>query len=142
MGGITEMKLKNWMLKPMTEMIGNLTLKGKVSRHRTKFVNTLIELEKEKEEDRIELLREYAMKDENGDMVVDENNNVKFNSEEDVLEYQKDYQELMNEEPLINISEETKEVVTKLMLDGDFEVGGNNAQAYDSICEMLEGEEE
>lgn len=136
------MKLKNWMLKPMTEMIGDLTLKGRVSRHRTKLVNALIELEREKEVDRIELLREYAMKDENGDMVVGENNNVKFNNEEDVLKYQKDYQELMDEEPLINVSNETKEVVTELMLDGDFEIGGNYAQAYDSICEMLEGEEE
>lgn len=130
------------MLKPMTEMIGDLTLKGRVSRHRTKLVNALIELEREKEVDRIELLREYAMKDENGDMVVGENNNVKFNNEEDVLKYQKDYQELMDEEPLINVSNETKEVVTELMLDGDFEIGGNYAQAYDSICEMLEGEEE
>ncbi|WP_054751354.1 hypothetical protein [Piscibacillus salipiscarius] len=57
-----QVKIKHAKLGQVIDLLFNLSLKGKQSRHRTKFIQKLSERYKEVEEQRIELAKEFAKK--------------------------------------------------------------------------------
>lgn len=135
------MKIRNREIEHLGRLLYELSLKGKVSRMRTRFVNILeTHLQNVIIREQIELLQQYSKKNENGDMLQDENGAIIL--EKDMSkEYHQEYDLLMDEHFHIDLSDANKLMilsVAQLMLDGDFEVSGEVAEMYDMWCEVFE----
>lgn len=137
------MKFKNYEVEDLANLLFNLSLKGKDSRMRTRFVTLLehqlnnIIIKEEKE-----LIDQYAKKDEEGNIVTDqENSNVFELKKETAQEYHEERHSLLNEYFYIEENESNKMViltVAEIILEGDFEVSGKMAKQYDEWCEQFE----
>lgn len=89
-----KLTLKNNQLKSLTEFINSLTFNtGSAHIAQARIVTLMTNKYKELDEDRIELVNQYANKDDNGDAVIldngtadmTEDNHTKFNDEYKVL---------------------------------------------------------
>ena len=136
-------KIENRYLQQAISLLFDLPLRGKQSRHRTKFIKLLQNRLKEVEEERVQLAKEYAEKDENGNPIV-ENNRYKI-TEKYKEEFFKEFEALMSEELVIEGEnfKETLEVVRDILLNCDEYFSGEQAFVYDYLCEQFEkGDEE
>ena len=136
-------KIENRYLQQAISLLFDLPLRGKQSRHRTKFIKLLQNRLKEVEEERVQLAKEYAEKDENGNPIV-ENNRYKI-AEKYKEEFFKEFEALMSEELVIEGEnfKETLEVVRDILLNCDEYFSGEQAFVYDYLCEQFEkGDEE
>jgi hypothetical protein len=133
------MKLKNYQLKYLIELLSALTLKGKQSRMRTKFLKPLCTYYNEEVLSEFQNLQtEYAFKDENGDIIYIDEEKTQFNVKEEFLEHE---QELWNEEYIIDLTDSNKMAllsISEILLEGEFEVSGEIAAMYDIWCEEAE----
>lgn len=69
-----------------------------------KIARLVRELDKEMQtfnEERQKIIRKYGEKDENGELIIDENNNVKFNNNK-IVEVNEEFNSLLNTELEIN----------------------------------------
>lgn len=89
-----KLTLKNNQLKSLTEFINSLTFNtGSAHIAQARIVTLMTNKYKELDEDRIELVKQYANKDDNGDSIIldngtadmTEDNHTKFNDEYKVL---------------------------------------------------------
>lgn len=142
------MLMKNYEIGELQSFLFNLILKGKESRMRTRFIKLLenqIELIKL---ERQQLINDYALKDDKGEIVTEtkelhnkEEEIVVFPSEEAEKEAQMQIMLMMNEDFII---EETTEKIDMLItlqnviLNCDLEFTGNKAVLYDRFCEIFE----
>lgn len=133
------MRIKNYQIKYIIELLSLLTLKGKQSRMRTRFIkpltlhyqeNVLNELSK--------LAEDYAERDENKEVVY-------ANKQQNLISMQPEYfteeQILLNEEHIIELNEFNKMTllsISEIMLEGNFDVKGEIAEIYDEWCEQFE----
>ncbi|MBI6863905.1 hypothetical protein ACNA06_01145 [Lysinibacillus sp. RSDA_15] len=142
------MLIKNYEIGELQSFLFNLILKGKESRMRTRFIKLL--------EDQIELLKierqqlitDYALKDENGQIVTEtkeihnkEEEIVLFQCEEAEKEAQMQIMLMMNEDFIIEETADKIEMLTTLqsiILNCDLEFTGNKAVLYDRFCEIFE----
>ncbi|WP_062318896.1 DUF1617 family protein [Halolactibacillus sp. JCM 19043] len=135
-----QVKIKNAQLGQAIDLLFHLSLKGKQSRHRTKFVKLLAERSKEVEEQRKQLAEEHANKD-------DEDKPIIKDDKYDIVDqesFQTDIQELYNEEIVIEGGDNQGmlKTVKKILDECDKTFSGQEAVVYDYICEQFEGGDE
>ncbi|WP_286924025.1 MULTISPECIES: DUF1617 family protein [Lysinibacillus] len=132
------MQIKNKDISNTYKMLFDLELKGKTSRLRSRFnrllhdhYNNTVQIEEN------ELRNQYAIKDENNEIIIDDKGNFKVTEE-----YLNEMSILLNEELHIDLNEANKEMlltVANLFLDEELMiVSGELAETYDSVCEQFE----
>lgn len=132
------MQIKNKDISNTYTMLFDLELKGKTSRLRSRFnrllhdhYNNTVQIEEN------ELRNQYAIKDENNEIIIDDKGNFKVTEE-----YLNEMSILLNEELHIDLNEVNKEMlltVANLFLDEELMiVSGELAETYDSVCEQFE----
>lgn len=131
-----KIKIQNKYLLPSINLLYDLSLKGKESRHRTRFIKLLQEQLKEVEEERKQLAEEFSRKDKNGKPIIEDNKYVLENEKE----FYKEFNELMDEEFIIEGAnhEETLKTVKKILLECEVAFSGQDAMVYDYLCEQFE----
>lgn len=133
------MKLKNYQIKYIIELLTSLTLKGKPSRMRTKFIKPLmIHYQENVINELNKLVDDYAERDDNKEIIY-------INKEQNIVKMQPEYfteeQILLNEEYPIELNEFNKMTllsIAKIMLEGEFDVKPEIAEMYDEWCEQFE----
>lgn len=131
-----KLEIKNAYLKDIIDLLFDLSLKGKESRHRSKLINLLNDRLKEVEEDRVELAKEHAEKDEEGEPVVED----KRYKIKDLDSFKDELNELFDE-PFIIEGENNKlmlKTVSRALSNTDKEFSGAEAVIYNYLCEQLE----
>ena len=132
------MQIKNKDISNTYTMLFDLELKGKTSRLRSRFnrllhdhYNNTVQVEEN------ELRNQYAIKDANNEIIIDDKGNFKVTEE-----YLNEMNILLNEELHIDLNESNKEMlltVANLFLDEELiTVSGELAETYDSVCEQFE----
>ncbi|GAA5416190.1 hypothetical protein Pryu01_01222 [Paraliobacillus ryukyuensis] len=131
-----QVTIKNAHLGQATSLLFDLALKGKQSRHRTKFIKLLAERSKEVEEQRKQLAEEHANKD-GGDKPIIKDEKYDIADQE---AFQKDIQELYEEEIVIEGGDHQDMLKTvKWALDEcDKAYSGKEAVIYDYLCDQFE----
>ena len=138
-----QVTIKNEKLGQAISLLFDLSLKGKQSRQRSKFIKALDERLKEVAEQEQELLKEHCHLDEEG------NPKTKNNGQEwdvkDVGAFRKDKIELYEEEFVLDggDNEEMLKTLKTVLFDCEKEFKGQEAQIYDYLCDQFEkGDEE
>ena len=131
-------RIENRYLKQAIDLLFNLSLRGKQSRHRTRFIKLLNERFVQVEEERKQLAEEFAEKDKDGKPIV-ENDRYKIVGD-NREQFQKEFEELMSEDFVIEGEnyKETLEVVKDILLNCDEYFSGEQAFVYDYLCEQFE----
>jgi len=134
-------KIENAKLGQAADLLFNLSLKGKQSRHRTKFIKVLTERLTEVEEQRKELAKEHSHVDEHGEPKT--KNDGKEYDIKDIDAFRKDLKELFEEELVLEggDAQGMLKTVKEVLLNCDVEFSGQDAVIYDYLCEQFEGEE-
>lgn len=133
-----QIKIKNSHLGQVINLLFNLSLKGKQSRHRTKFINLLTERLKEVEEQRIDLAKEHSHLDDKGEPKTSIDG--KSFDIKDEKAFQNDLKELFDEEMVIEggDAQGMLKTVKEVLLNCDKEFSGQEASTYDYLCELFE----
>lgn len=137
------MKFKNHEVEDIANLLFSLSLKGKESRMRTRFVSLLEQqLNDVIVKENRELIEHYAERDGEGNIAVDQENPNMFKlKKETAQEYHEERHALLNEYFYIEENESNKMMiltVVEIVLEGDFEVSGKIAKLYDGWCEEFE----
>lgn len=135
-------KIENAKLGQAINLLFNLSLKGKQSRHRTKFIKLLDERLKEVAEQENELLKEHCHLDEKGEPKTLDNG-TKWDVK-DLEAFSKDKKELYEEELVIDGGDAhgMLKTVKQVLLECDKEFSGQEAMTYDYLCDQFEGDDE
>lgn len=132
--------IKNYELETFAYMLYEMKLGGKKSRMRTRLFKVLQNHLNDLKEANEALIEEYAIHEENGDLLRTKDNQFKLD-EQTSEEYFKELDTLSNEENVIEINEATQDMiltVAKSFLEEDVALNQNEATIYDNICEQLE----
>lgn len=136
------MRFRNYEIKPLGEFLSSESLAGKNSRMRTRFVNILNEhLIQVVEKERIQLIKEFADKDEKGEIILNDDLNTPLFSNDNLNKFNEEYMILMNEYFHIPYDESTKEmidIVGRVLLNSETEISGKEATQYDGWCTEFE----
>ncbi|MED4916705.1 DUF1617 family protein [Geobacillus thermodenitrificans] len=130
-------RIEKSKLAAIINLLYDLPLKGKQSRHRTKFIKLLHERLEEYREDIKQLLKEHCNLDESGEPVVKDDNTYDV---KDIEAYIKDKKELDEEEIVIEGGDVQGmlKTVKEILFNCDREFRGEEAMIYDYICEKFE----
>ena len=124
--------------QPLVAFLQEITLKNKVSRLRNKLIKKLTEIANETDEERIDLCKEHAEKDENGEAIV-EDDQYKV---EDLEALNKEIQDLFQEEVAVEVGEYSSDFSLLFnYLDSeafDMELSGVEANRYDRLLDIWE----
>ena len=124
--------------QPLVAFLQEITLKNKVSRLRNKLIKKLTEIANETDEERIDLCKEHAEKDENGEAIV-EDDQYKV---EDLEALNKEIQDLFQEEVAVEVGEYSSDFSPLFnYLDSeafDMELSGVEANRYDRLLDIWE----
>ncbi|MED5101065.1 hypothetical protein P9858_13145 [Niallia circulans] len=128
-------------LPAAVEFLYNLTLKGKQSRHRSRFVKAMQEKWKRVVEEEQDLLKEFAGVDENGEPRKKEDGSFDI---KDVKGFKEQQKELFDEEFILEGGDATGylKTVKEILFDFDGEVSGKDAEVYDYLYEVFENSDE
>lgn len=134
--------MKNFELKVFGDFLYELSLKGKESRMRSRFV-ALIEGQLQLiQNERDILLKDFAQKDEQGEIVTKEDSEGKaFVVLDEPMVYNLEVSKLMNEDFVIEVKDDNKDMiktVQEAVLNVDKEFSGFEAESYNRLCEILE----
>lgn len=135
------MKIRNFEIKDFGAFLMGESLSGRKSRMRTRFVKLLDERLKQIEDERLSLLKEFAEVDENGEMKMDERG-MAVMSDEQSAKFQAEYADLMNEEWVVDQTEERRDMLLTIkdcVLNTERTFSGQEAIQYDRWCEIVEG---
>ena len=100
-----QLKLKNNQLKSLTEFINSLTFNtGSAHIAQARIVTLMTNKYKELDEDRIELVNQYANKDDNGDAVILDNGTADM-TEDNYSKFNDEYKELFDSDTVIDLTE-------------------------------------
>jgi len=136
-----EVRIKYGLLSPIADFLFGMTLKGKQSRHRTRFIKKLENKLKEVQLEEREIRKQHCNLDESG-----EPKTIKVSDEQFVLDvkdieaFTKDQSELYGEEYVIDDSDSQIVLETlKTILDEYHEaLSGEKANVYDYLCDQFE----
>ena len=134
--------MKNFELKVFGDFLYGMTLKGKESRMRSRFI-AIIEAQLELiQKERDILLKDYAKTDESGQPVLNTDKDGKeFMVLNDAQSYNLEIAKLMQEELVIEVKDDNKEmlrIVAEAVLNTDKEFSGFEAESYNRLCDVLE----
>ncbi|SNZ14546.1 Protein of unknown function [Terribacillus aidingensis] len=134
-----KLEIKNSMISPAIKLLYDLKLKGKQSRHRTKFIKQLQGKMKELHTQELDLIKEYAGDDGDGGPKKREDGSFAIRPEDESA-FRKEQDELFEEPFVIDGGDNyvTLETVKDIVLEYDEEVSGDTAVAYDYLCEAFE----
>ncbi|MDQ0269008.1 hypothetical protein [Cytobacillus purgationiresistens] len=129
--------IKQSYIPEVIEFIFNISLKGKQSRHRTRFIKLLQEKWKLVCEEEVILLKEYADLDESGQPQKKENGDFIV---KDVNGFKKQQNLLLDEHFIINGEDYNGMLTTlkEIVFSFDEEVSGKKAMVFDYLCEAFE----
>lgn len=147
--GKMSVKLKNKEINMLAEFLMGLSLKGRESRMRTRLVRILQEHFQETFlAEQQQLVEEHAEYNEDGEIVTETRTlkdgtkqTVNKIKKENVVEFNRDIQDLLDEEYTIEENDNTKkmlETVANAVFEYDKELSGQKAFQYDRICDMFE----
>ncbi|MEK5231447.1 hypothetical protein MHB42_06680 [Lysinibacillus sp. FSL K6-0232] len=142
------MIMKNYEIGELQSFLFNLILKGKESRMRTRFIHLLSNQLELLQQERQQLINDYAAKDEEGNIVTETKtiNDKKealvvFPSKTAEKEAQTQIMLMMNEDFIIEETTEKMDMLQtlqKIILNCDLEFTGHKAALYDRFCEIFE----
>lgn len=136
------MKIKNFEVQILANVLFNMSLVKKDSRMRTRFVKELGEyLKSTLDIEQQELIKTYAKKDDDGEPLLNEDKTSAILIEETADEFHKEFDQLMNEEYIIVENESSRDMlitVGKSLLDCELEFKGQEATLFDGWCEQFE----
>lgn len=136
------MKFHNYELDAFSEVIFNINLKGKKSRMRTRLLKQISEyLEKTIQPEKDELFKQYAERDDNGEMIFSEDGSLIKIDPDKLDEFNQELQSLMNETYTLEENETNQEIITIVgnsLIDCELEFQGQMANFYDTWCEKFE----
>ncbi|AHN24031.1 hypothetical protein EYB33_07775 [Lysinibacillus sphaericus] len=141
------MIIKNYEISELYAFLFNLILKGKESRMRTRFLKLLEDQLNLVNQERQQLVADYADKDDNGEVLY--NKEIVDNKEIEIPIFGKDAEKevqrqiltLLHEDFII---EETADkidmlqVLQEILLNLDLEFTGKKATLYNRYCEIFE----
>jgi len=131
-------KIKNTELNAIILFLNKVAAKGKEARAISKFKKLLLEKNEEFSGDEVELLKEYCVLQEDGNLQVDENGKVTFLEEKAECGRQA-HVELQEEEVAINLTAYTLfDVLITALENTDLELSGTDADVYDLLLDKLE----
>lgn len=138
-----KIEIENQYLSSAYNFLYGLSLKGKLSRGRSKFLKLIFKKVKEFEEDQKEILHRYSDKDENGEAKKTEDGRFDINEENNILA-NKELNELMNEKVAIEYGEYVNNIqpLEEFLNEYDGELSGQDAAAFDAILDAFENKEE
>lgn len=133
----------NYEVNGLIEFLMNQELASQRSRMRTKFVKVCAEKQSEIDYDKAELVKEYAQKDENGELIIhtDEESGQTSYKITDIDSFNIEYDILMREEFIIDETPERQlmlEIVRNVVLNCESAYSGKEALQYDRWCEIVE----
>lgn len=151
--------LKNKYIIGLASWLNELSLQGADSRERTRFVNVLIERINENEKFRTGLLDQYCEKEEDGKTkkkkVLENGEEVWDVSDENMILYQKEFTDLMDEDYTMDILDGNKQklkVMKNAVLNTNYIFGPQEVDTvsekqaklrqmhdYDEWCKAFEG---
>lgn len=139
-----QVKLKNATLGQVIDLLFNMSLKGKESRHRSQFIRVLDEQLKEVEKQEKELLKEHCHLDEEGNPKTVEKEEGTYWDVKDVKAFAADKTELYEEEFVIEGGNAYGMLKTlkNVLLNTDVAFSGREAVLYDYLCEQFEKNDE
>jgi hypothetical protein len=135
------MILKNVEVESLIKFLMELELKGRDSRLRTRFVKLLMERQNLIDEEHQQLVKQYSSKDSEGNPNIIIKEGKQFYDVEDKVGFNREYYILLNEEYIIEETEERKEMLLLLkdiILNCEKTFMGGEALEYDRWCEMVE----
>lgn len=136
------MHMKNYEVKELGDFLYKLKLKGKQSRMRTRFIKMLEDHLIQVENERQQLVEDYAKKDEDGKFITEDDNGDKRPVFENEDELKQEIAILMTEDFIIEESSD-KEVMLNTIREIIYEYGestemsGDEAMLYDRFCEIV-----
>lgn len=138
-----EVKIKNNMLNETIDFFFGMSLKGKESRMRTRFIKLISsEVERVAEEER-EILKEYCVLNDDGELEQNEDGTaiIKKGKEEVLMD---ERLELLNEEFIIDDSNSQNMLMTvrKILDECDMDLSERKAVLYDYLCEQFKVDED
>lgn len=139
-------KIVNRDIQAFVELLFELPLKGVSSRMRTRFIRLLEDRYHMVVEEAEALQKEYAKKDESGEVIYKE---VKMPDGEiaqgfdfeDLESYRVEVDILMDEEYVVEITPDLSKVVMSVkdsLLESELVLSGHKATAYDTLCDILD----
>lgn len=130
---------KNYELAPVGNFLGELKLKARASRGRSKLLKLISDKNKEYNEEIDDVRKKYFETDENGDLKV-ENDNYVLKKGGDTSKLNTELQELMNEKSVIDCTEylEKFNALCQELLDYPYELDNQAALIYDLLMDKLE----
>lgn len=133
-----QVKIENQKIAQTINLLYNLSLKGKQSRHRSKFISALRGKYQEFVEDEKELLKEHCNLDENGEPKTLENG-TKWDVK-DLDAFAAARRELYEEERVFDGGDfqEILKTVKEVLLNCQKEFTGAEAEIYDYLCDQFE----
>lgn len=137
------MKLINYEVPRLADLLFNLPLKGKESRMRTRLVLQLDEYIKNTlQREEYALILEYGMKDEADEPMIDEDSGGYILVQETAQEYHKEHNAIQNEDYYIEENGQNKEMllsVAESVINCDLALTGEMATLWDKWCGQFEG---
>lgn len=135
------MKIINAEAQDFANFLMSIDLIGRDSRFRTRFVRLLMERVQQVKSEHAELIKQFARFDEEGNPII-----VKINGQDaydvpDRASFNKEYNLLLNEEYVIDETEERKEMlllIKDIILNCQKTFKGREALEYDRWCEIVE----
>lgn len=134
-------KIENAIVGTTIEMLFEMPLKGKKSRHRTKFIQFLNEHSESLGESEKQLMEDYVKKDEDGNWIASEDGKSYYVDNKE--EYAKEVNELLMEKAVFGGDEnqETIKVVRQILHECDQDFSGYEATVYNHLCDLFEVDE-
>ncbi|MGG4105145.1 hypothetical protein AAXB25_14610 [Paenibacillus lautus] len=134
--------MKNDEVEAFAGFLMSLELPSYESRFRTRFVkHILAERAELVKEEHAELIREYARFDEKGSPIIIQDGDKQMYDVPDRAAFNKEYFKLLNEDFIIDETEERKEMlllIKEIILNCDKTFKGREALEYDRWCEIVE----
>lgn len=135
------MIIKNYEIQAFGEFLYEMKLKSKNSRMRTRFVDLLQSHLDMINRERDELVKDYAKRDEDNEIVTEEHDGKMAYILDNPQEYNHAVTVLMNEDFILEETEGRMEMlrtVRDAVLNFDEELSGDDAMMYDRFCEIVE----
>jgi hypothetical protein len=136
------MKMFNYEIDMFLIFLFEQAANAKDSRMRTRFRNLALEHKKLVDSERIDLAKQYSYKDENGEaQTVEKEDGSSAFKIKDQEAFAKEYSILMNEEFIIEETEERKDMlnsIRNIVLNTEATFKGEEALIYDRYCDIVE----
>jgi hypothetical protein len=131
-------ELQNQFVSSSISFLNRLPLSGYQSIARTRLIKILASKNEEIVEMQKDLIDQYAKKDEDGQLIV-KDNNYQF-TKENSKKFQEAYQKLMLEDGELEKATYSrhKEDCQDFLLHADVSVSGDEALCYNALCEALD----